>query len=140
MLQKNIRLSVLFTVHIYKWIIHIMHPVFYVDHVHFYKGKCNVRYPPCHTVTNHKAIITYVPIFLLCSCNAIYLLLTSFDRSLNRSWSCEVKHWIMLQVPSAGMLNLGQKGPSTYGCHRKFYIIIGSDGPMRRIQWKWIDI
>lgn len=32
----------------------------------------------------------------------------------------------MSQVPSAGMPNLGQKGSSTYGCHIKFYIIIGS--------------
>ena len=117
-----------------------MYSVYSVGHRHFHTGSCNVPPLPRELLEHHKAIITYVPIFLLCSCNAIYLLLTSFDRSLNRSWSCEVKHWIMSQVPSAGMPNLGQKAPSTYGCHIKFYIIIGSDGAMRRIQWEWIDI
>ena len=116
-----------------------MHSVFSVGHRHFHKGKCNVPSLPHEILEHHEAIITYVPIFLLCSCNPIYLLLTSFDGSLNRSWSLEVKHWIMSQVPSAGMPNLGQKGASTYGCHIKFYIIIGSDGAMRSIQWKWID-
>jgi len=56
--------------------------------------------------------------------NAIYLLLTSFDRSLNWSWSYEVKHWIMSHVPSAGMSNLGQKGLSACGRNITFYIII----------------
>lgn len=118
---------------------HIMYPVFSVGHRHFHTGKCNVPTLPHELLEHHEAIITYVPIFLLCSCNPIYLLLTSSDRSLNWSWSCEVKHWIMSQVPSVGMPNLGQKVPSTYGCHIKFFIIIGSDGAMRRIQWKWID-
>lgn len=117
-----------------------MYPVFPVGHRHFHTCGCNEPILPHELLEHHKAIITYVLIFFLCSCNAIYLLLTSFDRSLNRSWSCEVKHWIMSQVPSAGMPNLGQKGPSTYGCRIKFYVIIGSDGAMRRIHWKWIDI
>lgn len=103
-------------------------------------GKCNVPALPHQLLEHHKAMITYAPISLLCRCNAIYLLLTSSDRSLNWSWSCGVKHWIMSQVPSAGMLNLGHEGPSTYGCHIKFYIIIGSEGAMRRIQWKWLDM
>lgn len=116
-----------------------MYSVISIGHRHFHTDKCNVPTLPRKLLEHHKAIITYVSIFLLCSCGAIYLLLTSFDRSLNRPWSCEVKHWITLHVPSVGMHNLGQRGPSTYGCHIKFYII-GSDRAMRRSPWKWIDI
>lgn len=120
---------------IYSWLSTSISSILYNLQVTY---KCNVCTLPHKFLEHHKAIITYVPISLLCSCNAIYLLLTSFDRSLNWSWSCEVKHWIMSQIPSAGMPNLGQKGSSTYGCHIKFYIIIGSDRAMRRFHWKWI--
>lgn len=80
------------------------------------------------------------PFSIPCGAVAIYLFLTSFDRPLKRSWSCEAEQWIMLHLPSVGVHNLGQWGPSTYGCCRKFYVIIGSDRSTRWILGKWIDI
>lgn len=80
------------------------------------------------------------PFPIPCSADAIYLILTSFDRPLKRSWSCEAEQWIMLRLPSVGVHNLGQWGPSTYGCCRRFYVIIGSDRSTRWILGKWMDI
>lgn len=119
--------------------VHIVYSVFTVAHRHFH--RCNVPTLPHRLLDRHKAIITYVPIFLLCSCNAIYLLLTSFWKVIKpvlELWSKALNHvagFHLLACP-----NLGQKGSSTYGCHITFYIIIGSDGAIRRIHWKWIDI
>ena len=80
------------------------------------------------------------PFSISCGADAIYLVLTSFDRPLKRSWSCEAEQWIMLRFPSVSVHNLGQWGPSTYGCCRKFYVIIGSDRSTRGILGKWMDV
>lgn len=102
-------------------------------------SKCNVHMLPRRLLEHHKALVMFF-FFLPCSCNVIYLPLTSRDRSLNQSWSCEGKHWIMSHVPSVGMHNPGQKGPGTYGCHIKIYVRFGDGRATRWVLWKWTDI